>query len=150
MFYLNTIEQLFLLVEQLYQLEVCLPYSRLLTGIPTLSVYQNLRWNSNKTSLTWFRPEHPTTTVRVFFFNHWLCDWSDLVKSQKISRTLIVNKNILLISCKNLVSCVLSVWKCQRFMLIKMIKMLIDICKKNCLWFRALISLIGQATMILM
>ena len=52
MFYLNTIEQLFLLVEQLDQLEVCLPYSRLLAGIPILAVYQNLRWNSNKTSLT--------------------------------------------------------------------------------------------------
>ena len=51
MFYLNTIEQLFLLVEQLDQLEVCLPYSRLLAGIPILAVFQNLRWNSNKTSL---------------------------------------------------------------------------------------------------
>ena len=30
MFYLNTIEQLFLLVELLDQLEVCLPYGRLL------------------------------------------------------------------------------------------------------------------------
>ena len=38
-------------VEQLDQLEVCLPYSRLLTGIPILAVFQNLRWNSNKTSL---------------------------------------------------------------------------------------------------
>ena len=51
MFYLNIIEQLFLLVEQLDQLEVYLPYSRLLTGIPKLAVFQNLRWNSNKTSL---------------------------------------------------------------------------------------------------
>ena len=51
MFYLNTIEQLFLLVEQLDQLEVCLPYSRLLAGIPILVVFQNLRWSSNKTSL---------------------------------------------------------------------------------------------------
>ena len=51
MFYLNTIEQLFLFVEQLDQLEVCLPYNRLLGGIPTLAVFQNLRWNSNKTSL---------------------------------------------------------------------------------------------------
>ena len=33
MFYLNTIEQLFLFVEQEDQLEVRLPYSRLLTGI---------------------------------------------------------------------------------------------------------------------
>ena len=52
MFYLNTIEQLFLFVEQLDQLEVCLPYSRLLTGIQILLVFQNLRWNSNKTTLT--------------------------------------------------------------------------------------------------
>ena len=51
MFYLNTIEQLFLSVEQLVHLEVCLPYSRLLTGIQILAVFQNLRWNSNKTSL---------------------------------------------------------------------------------------------------
>ena len=47
MFYLNTIVQLFLFVEQLDQLEVCL----LLTGIQILAVFQNLRWNSNKTSL---------------------------------------------------------------------------------------------------
>ena len=39
MFYLNTIEQLFFFVEQLDQLEVCLPYSRLLTGIPILAVF---------------------------------------------------------------------------------------------------------------
>ena len=51
MFYLNTIEQLILFVEQLDQLEICLPFSRLLTGIPILAVLQNLRWNSNKTSL---------------------------------------------------------------------------------------------------
>ena len=53
MFYLNTIDQLFLFIEQLDQLEVCLPYSRLrlLTGIPILAVFQNLMWNSNKTSL---------------------------------------------------------------------------------------------------
>ena len=51
MFYLNTIKQLFLFVEQLDQLEVCLPYSRLLTGMPILAVFQNLRWNSNKTSI---------------------------------------------------------------------------------------------------
>ena len=50
-YYLNTIEQLFLLVEQLDQVEVCLPYSRLLAGIPLMAVFQNLRWNSNKTSL---------------------------------------------------------------------------------------------------
>ena len=30
--------------------EVCLPYRRLLTGILILVVFQNLRWNSNKTS----------------------------------------------------------------------------------------------------
>ena len=52
MFYLNTIEQVFLLVEQLDQLVVCLTYNRLLTGIPILAVFQYLRWNSNKTSLS--------------------------------------------------------------------------------------------------
>ena len=46
MFYLNTI----FFVEQLDQLEVCLPYSRLLTGIQILAVFQNLMWNSNKTT----------------------------------------------------------------------------------------------------
>ena len=51
MLYLNAIEQLFLFVEQLDQLEVCLPYSGLLTGIPKLAVFQILRLNSNKTSL---------------------------------------------------------------------------------------------------
>ena len=50
-FYLNIIEQLFLFVEQLVQLEVCLPYSKLLTGIQILAVFQKLRWNSNKTFL---------------------------------------------------------------------------------------------------
>ena len=53
MFYLNTIEQLFLSVEPLDPLEVCLPISRLLTGIPILAVFQNLRWNSNKTTLSY-------------------------------------------------------------------------------------------------
>ena len=51
MFYLNTIEQLIHFVEQIDQLEVCLPYSRILTGIQILAVFQNLRWNSNKISL---------------------------------------------------------------------------------------------------
>ena len=51
MSYLNTIEQQFLSVEQLDLLEVCLPYSRLLAGILILAVFQNLRWNSNETSL---------------------------------------------------------------------------------------------------
>ena len=51
MFYLNTIEQFFLFVEQLDLFEVCPPYSRLLTRIAMLAVFQNLRWNSNKTSL---------------------------------------------------------------------------------------------------
>ena len=41
---------LFLFVEQLDQLELCIPYFRLLTGIPLLAVFKNLRWNSNKTS----------------------------------------------------------------------------------------------------
>ena len=52
MFYLNATEQLFPSVEQVDQLQVCLPYSRLLDGIPILTVFQNLRWSSNKTSLS--------------------------------------------------------------------------------------------------
>ena len=44
----------FLFAEQLDQLEDCLPYSRLHAGIPILVVFQNLRWNSNKTSLDIF------------------------------------------------------------------------------------------------
>ena len=59
MFYLNTIEQLFLFVEQLDQLEVCLPYSRLLAGRQILLVFQNLRWNSNKTTLSTGLVSHP-------------------------------------------------------------------------------------------
>ena len=43
---------LFLFVEQLDQLEANLTYSRLLTGITILAVFQ--RWNSNKTSLNTF------------------------------------------------------------------------------------------------
>ena len=31
-----------------------LPYSRLIAGIPILALFQNLRWNSNKTSLSYF------------------------------------------------------------------------------------------------
>ena len=54
MFYLNSIEQLFLFVEQLDQLEVCLVCSRLLTGIPILAAFQNFRWNNNKKTLTRF------------------------------------------------------------------------------------------------
>ena len=44
MFHLNTIKQLIHFVDHL---EVCLPHSRLLTGIPLLVVFKNLRWNSN-------------------------------------------------------------------------------------------------------
>ena len=64
MFYLNTIEQLFLFVEQLFQLEVCLPYSRLLAGIPKLAVFQNLRWNSNKTPLLFSNQIKPVSIIQ--------------------------------------------------------------------------------------
>ena len=68
MFYLNTIKQLFLFVEEVDQLEVCLPYSRLLTGIPILAVFQNLRWNSNKTSLYfWSRRLQSLDGLNMFF-----------------------------------------------------------------------------------
>ena len=65
MFYLNTIEQLFLFVKQLDQLEVCLPYNRLITGIPILAVFQNLRWNSNKTSLPMYFKQ--CNRMKMFF-----------------------------------------------------------------------------------
>ena len=51
---MNTIKPLFLFVEQLDQIEVCLPYSRHLAGILILAVFQNLRWNSKKTFLSIF------------------------------------------------------------------------------------------------
>ena len=51
MFYLNAIEQLFLFVEQLEQLEACLPFSRLLTGLTARPKGTTARWHSNKTSL---------------------------------------------------------------------------------------------------
>ena len=53
-FYFNTIEQLFQFVEEKDQLVVCQPCSRLLTGIPILVEFPNLRWKSNKTSLSTF------------------------------------------------------------------------------------------------
>ena len=40
MFYLNTIEQLFLFVQQLHQLEESLPYSSLLSAIPILAAFK--------------------------------------------------------------------------------------------------------------
>ena len=74
MFYLNTIELLFLFVEQLDQLEVCLPHSRLLTGIPILAVFQNLRRNSNKTSyifihVNWILWGLLFSTIEMFYLN---------------------------------------------------------------------------------
>ena len=77
MFYLNTIEQLLLLVEQLDQLEVCLTYSRLQTGIPILVVFRNLRWNSNKTSLT-------RSISKVFGFNNQECSSYNILSPKLI------------------------------------------------------------------
>ena len=62
-FYLNTIKQLFLFVEQLDKSEVGLPYSRLLSGIPILAVFQNLRGNSNETSLL---KSNPMSQYNIF------------------------------------------------------------------------------------
>ena len=70
-FYLYTIEQLFLFVEQLDQLDVCLPDRRLLTGIPILAVFQNSRWNSNKTSLVFsyeYEPSKLKSDLFIFKF----------------------------------------------------------------------------------
>ena len=87
MFYLNTIEQLFLFVEQLDQLEVCLPYSILLTGIPILAVFQNLRWNSNKTSLLWL-------DVGLYaFYNHQNCFNKNIFLSDPFNLSTIVEFN---------------------------------------------------------
>ena len=52
MFYLNTIEQLFQLVEQYEQSEVYLACSRHLTGLPVMVVFQNLRLHNNKMTLS--------------------------------------------------------------------------------------------------
>ena len=75
MLHLNTIEQLLLYVEQLYQLKICLPYSRLLTWIPILAVFQNLRWNSNKISLKLFTGTYVVcrsqNTLKDEFFKIW-------------------------------------------------------------------------------
>ena len=46
----NVLFEYHLAAEQLDQLKVCRPYSRLLTGIPILAVF-HLRWKSTKTSL---------------------------------------------------------------------------------------------------
>ena len=46
MFYLNTIEQLFILLEQLDRLEVCVPYSRLVSN-----------WNINTGGIPKFKVE---------------------------------------------------------------------------------------------
>ena len=56
MFYSNTIELLLQFAEQEDQLEVCPHFSRLLTGIPMLPVFKNLRWHSKK--LTQFDPSN--------------------------------------------------------------------------------------------
>ena len=73
-FYLNTIKQMFFLVEQIDQLGICLPFSKLLTGILILAVFQNLRWNSNKTSLnnfSYFSDCKPINVqVSKFFWGH--------------------------------------------------------------------------------
>ena len=79
MFYLNTIEQLFLFVEQLDQLEICLPYIRLLAGIPILVVFQNLRWNSNKTSLI------EVKTSCLLFLQYISDEWKHEADGNKIS-----------------------------------------------------------------
>ena len=56
-FYLNPIEQLLHFVEQLDQLEVCLPCSRLLTKIPILLGFKELWCSNNKMTLIHFNSE---------------------------------------------------------------------------------------------
>ena len=48
----NKMQNIIQILTLILPVEVCLPYSRLLTGIPMLAVFQNLRWNSNKTYVT--------------------------------------------------------------------------------------------------
>ena len=79
MFYYHTIEQLFLSVEQLDQLEVCPPCYRLLAGIPILAVFQNLRWNSNKTSLI------EVKTSCLLFLQYISDEWKHEADGNKIS-----------------------------------------------------------------
>ena len=88
MFYLNTIEQLFLFVEQLDQLEVCLRYSRLLTGIPILAVYQNLRWNSNKTSLISisYNVSFNCQALCPFYCPLYLCAWVKIFSNEILKK----------------------------------------------------------------
>ena len=51
-------------------LEICLPYGKLLTGMPILlAVFQNSRWNSNKTSLDqidWISDSYPHVCNYLF------------------------------------------------------------------------------------
>ena len=96
------IKQLFLFAEQIDQLEVCLPYSKLLTGILMLAIFQNLRWEvgyknskiriykaSHKawvlatTTLAWSRASADTTISHCSTKTYWLpifcCDsWCQL------------------------------------------------------------------------
>ena len=69
LFEYHQIKQLFLFVEQRDQLEVWLPYSRLLTGIPILAVFQNLRGNSNETSLL---KSNPMSQYNIFKLDEWI------------------------------------------------------------------------------
>ena len=77
---MNTIQKLFLFAEQLDQLEVWQPCNRLLTGIPLLAVFQNLRWNSNKTRISFLmnlemdscgrgHPSVPCGKVKIMFMD---------------------------------------------------------------------------------
>ena len=95
MFYMNTIEQLFLFDEQLDQLEVCLPYSRILTGIQLLAVFQNLRWNSNKTSLHISLPNLLVQSKRFCFC---LYVWCCVRQEEKSTESTATNKRKSLMS----------------------------------------------------
>ena len=95
MFYLNTIEKLFIIVEQLNQLEVCQTYHRLLNGILIRAVSQNLRWNSNKTSLSSFSRNCCMSIVchnLVFpfvYLSHSICK-SNAMKSKALFLAILV------------------------------------------------------------
>ena len=70
-------------VDQLDHIEVWLPYSRLLTGIPRLAVFQNLRGNSNETSLL---KSNPMSQYNIFKLDEWII-WYNIMYFIAIKKT---------------------------------------------------------------
>ena len=84
MLYLNTTKQLFHFVDQL---EVCLPYSRLLI----LAVFQK-RWNSNKTSVVSQKNEKLTQhNFLIIFTLKWTVTATLLMKTHIKMAEIVIN-----------------------------------------------------------